>query len=45
MSEIKISVVKSKSDLMRFIKFPWKIYQGDPYWVPPLIMDRKKTLK
>lgn len=29
---------------MDFIKLPWKIYKGDQYWVPPLIMDRKKLL-
>lgn len=29
---------------MRFIKFQWKPYEGNPYWVPPLIMDRKKLL-
>lgn len=29
---------------MRFIKFPWKIYHGDPNWVPPLLMDKKKIL-
>ncbi|MEA3240725.1 MAG: N-acetyltransferase [Pseudomonadota bacterium] len=23
----------------RFIKIPWDIYQDDPAWVPPLIMD------
>ncbi len=44
MSSIKISTVQSPKDLMRFIKFQWKIYQGDKYWVPPLIMDRKKIL-
>ena len=27
-----------------FIKLPWKIYKGDPYWVPPLIIDQKKIL-
>jgi len=46
MSSIKISTVKSKKDLMRFIKFPWKIYHAlrDKNWVPPLILDRKKIL-
>ena len=44
MSEIKISKVESPKDLMRFIKFQWKVYQNDKYWVPPLIMDRKKIL-
>jgi len=43
MSEIKIKLVESNSDLMKFIKMPWSIYEGNPYWVPPLIMDRKKT--
>jgi len=27
-----------------FIKFAWKIYKNDPYWVPPLMMDMKKRL-
>ena len=44
MSDIIISTVRSKKDLMNFIKFPWDIYKNDPYWVPHLIMDRKKVL-
>jgi len=44
MSDIEIRSVVSKKDLMQFIKLPWKIYRDDPYWVPPLIMDRKKLL-
>ena len=34
--------VSSQAGLMSFIKLPWKIYSDNPYWVPPLIMDRKK---
>lgn len=41
---INISKVENKKDLMKFIKFPWEIYKGDKYWVPPLIIDRKKLL-
>jgi hypothetical protein len=44
MNSIKISTVQSAKDLMKFIKFQWKIYEGDKYWVPPLLMDRKKIL-
>ncbi len=44
MSDIKIYTVNSSKDLMKFIKFPWKIYNNDPNWVPPLIADRKKIL-
>ena len=28
----------------RFIQVPWSIYQDDPAWVPPLIMDVKHHL-
>lgn len=44
MSDIIINTVQNKSDLMKFIKFQWKIYKNDPHWVPPLIMERKKLL-
>ncbi len=44
MSGIEIQSVRTKSDLMNFIKVPWKIYKDDKYWVPPLLMDRKKLL-
>ncbi|MCX6149361.1 MAG: hypothetical protein NTX22_02420 [Ignavibacteriales bacterium] len=44
MSAITIRTVSSKKDLMQFIKLPWKIYADDSYWVPPIIMDRKKIL-
>ena len=29
---------------MQFIKLPWDIYKGDPYWVAPLIFDVRKNL-
>ncbi len=44
MSSVSIKVVETKADLMKFIKLQWKFYEGDPHWVPPLIMDRKKIL-
>lgn len=44
MEKIEIKKVESSTDLMTFIKFQWEIYKGSNYWVPPLIMDRKKIL-
>lgn len=44
MSEINFKVVETKSDLKEFIKFAWKIYKDDPYWVPPLMMDKLNLL-
>jgi GNAT superfamily N-acetyltransferase len=41
-NNIEIKPVNTKSDLMKFIKLPWKIYEDDPNWVPHLIMERKK---
>lgn len=44
MAAIEISQVTSDRDRDAFIKFPWRIYRGDPAWVPPLIIERKEFL-
>ena len=44
MAGVTVRTVSGKKDLRRFIKFPWKIYGGNGYWVPPLISDRKKLV-
>ena len=41
---IEIKEVKNKSDLKTFIKIPFKIFKGNKYWVPPLLMDEYNTL-
>ena len=38
--DLHIGEVKNQKDLMAFIRFPWEIYEGDRYWVPPLIKDQ-----
>ena len=30
--------------LWEFLRFPWRIYQQDPYWVPPLLPQQRKFL-
>src|ERR1700692_382448 len=44
MKEIKISRVASRAERDAFIKFPWRIYENDPAWVPPLLIERKEFL-
>ncbi|MCE1188486.1 MAG: hypothetical protein LWX56_05035 [Ignavibacteria bacterium] len=44
MSNVTIKKVETDSDLMKFIKFQWEVYKDEPFWVPPLLMDRKKIL-
>ena len=34
---IKIKKVLGKKDLVSFVKFPFKLYKGSKYWVPPII--------
>jgi len=41
MSDIKVKQVLNSSDLELFIKFPMRLYKGNPYYVPPLINEEK----
>jgi len=41
---IKIEEVTTHKQLNTFIKFPFSIYKGNPFWTPPLLMDEKNTL-
>ena len=27
--------------MSRFIRMPWSVYRSDPYWVPPLMLERR----
>jgi len=44
MPQMEITQVASKAERDAFIKFPWRIYKGDPAWVPPLLLERKEFL-
>ncbi|MEW6511379.1 MAG: hypothetical protein AB1428_10505 [Bacteroidota bacterium] len=44
MNNLRVRPVLSKADEKRFIKFQWVPYAGNPYWVPPLLMDRRKLI-
>jgi ribosomal protein S18 acetylase RimI-like enzyme len=44
MGGITVRPLRGRQDLLRFIKLPWSIYDGDINWVPPLISERKKVL-
>jgi len=41
---LTIEEVTTYRQLDLFIKFPFSLYKGNPYWVPPLLMDEKNTL-
>lgn len=41
---MEVSRVAGRRDLRRFVRFPWRIYAGDPCWVPPLIREQTRLL-
>jgi GNAT superfamily N-acetyltransferase len=41
---VVVKAVEGRADLERFLKLPWKIYEGDEMWVPPLIADVRLAL-
>lgn len=41
---LRVRQVESKGERNKLVKFPFRLYKGDPHWVPPLIGDRKKFL-
>ena len=44
MTDIVLRSVQNRADQRRFLTFPWKIYQKDPLWVPPLLPERMDML-
>src|SRR4051812_22331525 len=41
---VEIRPVGSRRELTTFIKLPFRLYRGEPNWVPPLIYDRRRFL-
>lgn len=41
---ISVKEVKSQNDLKKFIKFPNKLYEGNKFYVPPLISAEIETI-
>jgi len=40
MNPLVIKPVENLEERKAFLRFPWKVYQNDPYWVPPLFSER-----
>ncbi|MBU6308778.1 MAG: N-acetyltransferase [Planctomycetes bacterium] len=43
-ADIAIQPVETRGQQQRFIRLPWRIYQDDPCWMPPLIMSQEELL-
>ncbi|MCP3870743.1 MAG: GNAT family N-acetyltransferase [Gammaproteobacteria bacterium] len=43
-SSIEVRPVRNRADKKAFVKVLWSLYQDDPNWVPPLIMERMDAI-
>src|SRR5699024_268693 len=41
---VDIKRVTARGERSRFINFPYKLYEDDTYWVPPLKMEQKELI-
>lgn len=41
---MEVFPVTSDRDLHAFLRLPWRIYQDDPHWVPPLLFEQRQLL-
>ncbi|HEX3724646.1 MAG TPA: GNAT family N-acetyltransferase, partial [Pirellulales bacterium] len=44
MSNLIVVPVTSRRQQKQFVNFPWKLYEGDPNWVPPLLSEHVRLL-
>ncbi|HTP52191.1 MAG TPA: N-acetyltransferase [Anaeromyxobacteraceae bacterium] len=42
--DVEVSLVATGLEKDRFIRFQWEMYGNDPFWVPPLLMERHEFL-
>ena len=44
MADIAVETVDTKAQQRRFVRLPWRLYEDDPCWMPPLIMSQEELL-
>lgn len=43
-NRLEIRPTNDRASLHDFLKVPWTVYADDPFWVPPLLMERRAAL-
>ncbi|MFW6124838.1 MAG: N-acetyltransferase, partial [Pirellulales bacterium] len=44
MSDLEVRPVQSRGQRRAFLRLPWRLYRGDPSWVPPLLAMQRELL-
>jgi GNAT superfamily N-acetyltransferase len=43
-AEVSVVPVATKREQRQFIELPWRLYAGDPNWVPPILREQKRLV-
>ncbi len=43
-NHVEVRPVQTPREMDEFLKLPWRLYQRDPYWVPPLLDHQRQFL-
>lgn len=38
---VSVRPVRTRSDKKKFLRLPWRLYESDPQWVPPLLYSQR----
>ncbi len=41
---MEVHPVTTGRDLHTFLHLPWRVYQGNPHWIPPLLFEQRQLL-
>jgi GNAT superfamily N-acetyltransferase len=41
---LSVSPVRTRGDREAFLRVPWRIYEGNSAWVPPLLLDQRELI-
>ena len=44
MSRVEVRLARSPREKNLFLTFPYRVYKGDPLWVPPVLSERRKLI-
>jgi hypothetical protein len=44
MANVEVTPVRRRAELKAFVDLPWRIYRGDPNWIPPIKSDLARLL-
>ena len=44
MSSVEVTPVEGRKDRKEFMELIWRLYRGDPNWIPPIRMNQEELV-